>query len=407
VRVSNVTTISFPTWCEIQAQIESNAFNKPFLIRYYFPPSLQKSVDVQNGDPFVPALLLLAMRLGEQLEINSPVSRKLLGSVPRIQSIYKRWDPTLSEVADKSPIRQGERGADRPRNVGLFFSCGVDSFYSLLRNIKNHAKDDDAIDDLIVVNGFDIFLRRKSRLFARVLSNAAKVGQETGKRILPLATNIRDLSDRFVDWGLLYHGAAMASMGLALGSVFERIYISATHHETEPLPWGSSPILDPLWSTESLSFFHDGSEVRRVEKIRSIARVPIVLDTLRVCTTHSYSDKVYNCGSCSKCFRTMIGLHLVGALGKCRTLPRTVDVQLLRNVYTPRRTFVGELISSLGSSDKDSAIKSALKETISGDALSWTIRHLFHLITYFFFVYVPILAPIWNALQRLLSRQRN
>lgn len=404
MRVSSVRTISFPTWCEIQAEIESNAFNKPFPIRYYFPLSLQRSVDAQNGDPFVAALLLPAMRLGEQLEINSPVSRTLLSSVPRIQSIYKRWDPTLSKVAVKCPVRQEQPDAGRPRNVGLFFSCGVDSFYSLLNNIKNHAKDDDAIDDLIVVNGFDIFLRRRGGLFARLLSNAARVGQKTGKRILPVATNIRDLSDRFVDWALLYHGAGMASVGLALGSVFERIYVAATHYETELLRWGSSPLLDPLWSTESLSFLHDGCEVRRVEKIRSIARSPIVLETLRVCTTHSYSDKVYNCGSCSKCLRTMIGLHLAGALGNCRTLPRKIDVRLLRNVYTPRRTFVGELISSLGSSEKDSAIRSALEECISGDALSRAKRRLFHLITYFFFVYVPILAPIWNGLQRLLSR---
>jgi len=402
VRVSDVTVASSQRWCEIQAQVETDASNRSFPIRYCFPLGLQKLVDAQNGDPFVPALLLPAMRLGEQLEINSPVSRKLLGSVPRIQSIYRRWDPTLSEVAVKSPVRQEQPDAGRPRNVGLFFSCGVDSFYSLLKNVKNHAKDDNAIDDLIVVNGFDIFLRRRGDLFARLLSNAIRVGRETGKRILPVATNIRDFSDRFVDWAHLYHGAAIASVGLALESVFERIYVAATHYETELFPWGSSPLLDPLWSTESLSFLHDGCDVRRVEKIRSIARSPIVLETLRVCTTHSYSDKVYNCGSCSKCLRTMIGLYLAGALGKCRTLPSKIDVLILRNVYTPRLTFVGELISSLASSEKDSAIRSALEETISGGALSRTKRRLFHAISYFFFVYVPILAPIWNAFQRRL-----
>jgi len=276
-----------------------------------------------------------------------------------------------------------------------------------LKNTLDHPEDDEAITHLILVRGHDIhFGKRSPRVFDNLRANAERVAGATGKKLLPLATNVRQFSDRFVDWGLLSHGAAMASVGLAIESMFEEISIAATHYKAELLPWGSSPFLDPLWSTECLSFVHDGSEARRVEKIRFIAQFPIVLETLRVCLTHSNADNVYNCGSCDKCLRTMIALHIAGALENCRTFPRKIDVRLLRNVFTPRRTFVGELLSSLSSSEMDLAIKSELEANVSADALSRAKRRFCSMITGFLFVYVPALAPKWAAIQRALARGR-
>lgn len=74
LRVSDVRLVSFPTWREIQAHAESDAVDRSFLIRYCFPAGLKELLDAQNGDRFVPALLLPAMRLGEQLEIPAPAS---------------------------------------------------------------------------------------------------------------------------------------------------------------------------------------------------------------------------------------------------------------------------------------------------------------------------------------------
>jgi hypothetical protein len=37
------------------------------------------------------------------------------------------------------------------------------------------------------------------------------------------------------------------------------------------------------------------------------------------------ATSVYNCGLCEKCIRTMISLHIVGALERCSTLPKKLD----------------------------------------------------------------------------------
>jgi len=366
VLVSDIKLVSCERQCELRAEVKSDAARKPFVLWYRFPLTVEEFVTPESGDPFVASLLLIAMKNHEMLEVRAPVSPKLLRSVHQIQAIYKSWNPALSEVRIKAPVQDRDLSLIRQRSrAGIFFSCGVNSFYSLLKNQRYQSEHEDTITHLIVLQGFDIYFGRgNTGLFPSVLANAEKVAHELAKELLPVATNLRDLSDRHVDWGLLHNGAALASIGLALENMFDRIYITSTHHYGKLVPLGSSPCLDPMWSTESLSFLHDGCEASRLEKIRFISQSPIAMQTLRVCFMNPRNE--YNCGRCEKCLRTMIGLHIAGALQKCTTLPHRIDPGLVRDVPIRRRTYVDELIDALGSSETDLAIKSALKDCLSG-----------------------------------------
>lgn len=364
--ISDVKLLSREGYCELQAQIKSDALNEPFLLQYRFPMEFKRFINPESGNSFLAALLLPAMRAGEPLEIRAPVSPKLLRSIDEIQAIYKCWDPTLTKVVIKAPLRKRPFPLFRhPSQIGLFFSLGVDSFYSLLKNVKHHPDDDESITHLIVVHGFDIYFGKwNSELYPTVLSNSTKVAQELGKKVLPVATNIRDFSDRFADWGPLYHGAAMASVGLLLEQVLEKVYVAATYTYAQLHPHGSHLILDPLWSTEHLSFVHDGCEANRLDKMRLIAKYPIVLDTLRVCFMNPNNE--YNCGCCEKCLRTMVALHIVGALQTCKTLPHTIDPDLLRNITIHSTVdHLTHLVKALGTTGTDLGIREALEECLS------------------------------------------
>src|SRR5262249_54154050 len=156
--------------------------------------------------------------------------------------------------------------------------------------------------------GFDIHVgRSNSDLFPLVLESSHEVAQALSREVLPVTTNIRDFTDAHVDWGI-YHGAALASVALALQPMFRQMHIASTRAYDRLIPWGSHPLLDPLWSTESLALSHDGCEARRLEKVQLIAGSPIALSTLRVCWENP--DNAYNCGRCEKCLRTMIALHI-------------------------------------------------------------------------------------------------
>ncbi len=267
-------------------------------------------------------------------------------------------------------------------------------------------KDREAITHLIVVHGFDSWFEKRSELFETIVGNANRIARELGKKVLPAATNLKDFGDRFVRWDTHYHGAFLASIALALENGFERVFIASSHNQDQLFPWGSHPILDPLWSTERLSFVHDGCEIRRVDKIRSISQAPIVLSTLRVCSVRSHIKSVYNCGSCEKCLRTMIGLHITGALQRCTTLPHSVDARLVRNIYVHdrnTRSFTDELVNSLGSSQMDLAIKSALQEGLSGERGPMARRRLVSIITQLLVMYLPALLPAWKKVQQAVT----
>ncbi len=361
--------------CELTAQLTCDTSwildDRPFQLWYRFPADNYDFLDPQNADPYVAALLAPAMCLGEPLKIEGKVSPTLLRATKQIQEIYRCWKPALKLVEVDVEIETARRADAKtgPGRNGLFFSLGVDSGYSLAKNLREHSADEETVTDLVTVLGFDVYLTERQR-FVAMLENATKVGSGLGKSILPVSTNLRDFTDKIADWVQLYHGAALASVALALGERFRHMLIAATHTYADLLPLGSHPVLDPLWSTETLSFSHDGCEANRLSKMRGIAEVPGLLTTLRVCATGETTD-AYNCGQCPKCLMTMIGLHIVGALEKCTTLPKEIDLDRVRNIpikNTTQRVYLQQLADALGSARDDLAIKEALEHCLHRSA---------------------------------------
>jgi hypothetical protein len=406
VIVSEIKVTSSKDWCELQAQVKSNTARKPILLRYCFPPTIQEFLSTENGDPFLVAVLLPAMKVNEAVEIPAYISPRLLRATDQIQALYKSWDKTLSKVQINAQVRdEHSMMMRRPSRRGLFFSCGVDSNYSLFKNYADHPNDEESITDLIVVRGFDIPFARDAPVFQTILSNARRVSRELGKNVVPLATNVRDFGTRFVHWAESYFGAGLASVALTLEGIFEEIYIASSFSYDQLFPWGSHPALDPLWSTECLSIKHDGCNTRRVDKTRFIAQFPIVTDTLRVCTYRPFSGSIYNCGLCEKCLRTMVALHIAGALQKSKTLPSSIDLRALRTVLVERevRSLAEELMTGLGSSETDLAIKSALQEALSRSGRPRPRRAPFSPLLPLA-AHVPPVLQVWVRLWRALRR---
>jgi hypothetical protein len=272
-----------------------------------------------NHDWILPAALPLAMAMGCEVQFEPAISPLLLQTVPTIQQIFtaftgNKWKRV---AVGAQPGLVGSRSND---NVGLFFSGGVDSLYSLIKNR-------DAITHLVLVHGFDIRLDQ-TELFSLAEAAARQTAAEFGKQLIVVRTNVRDVSNRYADWGM-YHGAALAMVGHALSSVLGTCIVAATYTYANMPCRGSHPLLDPLWSSETMSFVHDGLEANRMQKLALIAGNEAALSTLRVCWS---SEQEYNCGHCEKCLRTMIALLALGKLDACPTLPHRIDPALIRRI---------------------------------------------------------------------------
>jgi hypothetical protein len=274
------------------------------------------------GDALVAALLLPSMALGEDLEIGAEVSPRLLGRVPDIAAIYQAWTLGVSHSKVSAPTLLPTKGG---RGDALFFSGGTDSFYSLLKH-----RPGGSVSKLVFVSGFDIPLGNPS--LEGALAAVHRVAESTGAAVVTVTTNLRSLSEPIVGWGA-YHGAVLASAGLLLGGNVSRCLIPASRAYQYLTPWGSHPVLDPLWSTEVLEFIHDGAEAVRHQKLGMVAQDPLGQSGLRVCLQPINGRDVYNCGQCEKCLVTMLALQLQGLLTGVTTFP-ALDLRLIESLST-------------------------------------------------------------------------
>ena len=326
------------------------------------------------ADAYLALAIQPAMRLGSKLIVKGSVSGRLLMNIPKIQEIYRCWDRKLSivevDVNDVRPWNPGPQPCAQDQKTGLAkstagkgavgstFTGGVDSFYTLLKHL-------DEIQTLIFVSGFELRLEALSLrdCVSKSLQNAAS---QLGKAFIEVETNLRQFSDNYANWSL-YHGAAIAATGIIVSGRLSKFYIPSTHSYADLFPWGSHPVLDPLFSTDQLEFEHDGCEATRFEKIEALAANSVAMKTLRVCWEHH--NRNYNCGKCEKCLRTMVSLQICGALDRCVTFNRPLNLKKVANVKPTdenARSFIRENIEAGERIGADPNLLAALRRSLSG-----------------------------------------
>lgn len=338
-------------------------WDPPFQLWFDLPAEAEQWVNPEHADPFLAAFLQPAMRLGERLELDGSISGRLNDALPALQRQYSVWEPDdyrpIEVIADVRPVVSRP---PEPRRA-LFFSQGIDSSYALAKNLHNHSEDDDRLTHLVTVEGFDIYLWERYR-FPPLQQGVEATAARYGMTPWVISTNIRDFSDRIVDWPWTYFGAALVAVALTTGPMFSFVRVAATLWPENMQRQGSHPITDNLWSTEDTRFFHDGIERTRVEKARYLRDWPDLLQNLRVCATDQETE-AYNCGVCQKCVRTQLELRVAGALHLCPTLPHEVNLDLVRGLPLTKRVFhevFGAIAVALTDSPEDVAIKAALHE---------------------------------------------
>jgi hypothetical protein len=284
-----------------------------------------------SGNPWIACLLPLAAHTGEPLRIPRPVDRPLFENARRLMSIWRAWYPELTVAPVEADVTMAAPEA-RPPRAAAFFSGGVDSFFTVVR-CRDVAPPAERvpIDDLITVWGFDIPLDRRDA-FARLRDRHRAIAAEIGKPFIDVATNLRTTRWNEAPWSQLAHGAAFASVALAMERRFHTVYLAGSGSYRDLHPWGSHYVTDPLFSTWRTGIVFDAGAYARTEKIERLAQSATALRGLHVCF-ETKSDE--NCGVCGKCERTMLVLDLCGVLDRCPTFPRTtMDLRRIARMDT-------------------------------------------------------------------------
>lgn len=284
----------------------------------------------RDMDPFVVATLMLAMKTGATLRVHGPVTAGLLSNLEEFQSAWIRWlDPDLARIEIKPDEVLTDSAERRNGPAIMAFSGGVDSCYSAFRHARSLVgARTQPLAAGVLVHGFDIPLSH-SGVFAQASARTGDMLGSLGMRMIPVATNYRDIMDPYLSWPICFGPGVVAALMLFKNGFATGLVAASFDYRNLAFPYGSNPVSDPLLGSRDFEIIHDGAEHGRFGKIRVIADWPEALQHLRVCWQGGESD--YNCCRCEKCVRNILTFRILG-VPRPECFPEDVTDQQIRSL---------------------------------------------------------------------------
>lgn len=357
--------------------------------------SVRRRVTVRAGDRTVPltvegpagaidesddlsgalcAALPMAMRTERELVVDGPVDPRLARSLEDLQALYLAWDRSASPVdvrlrEVRAPGASGRRRRLRSpaadsRGTAAFFSRGVDSVFTAASSEGRGQP----LDALVFVDGLEPI--HSDGVRAEEVRRAHAAAADIGLPLVVVRTDVREFFDPAgFDWEDAV-GAALAFIAHSLASGWRRVVIPSGDSYATVEPCGTSPLLDPLFSTTRTDIVHDSLARSRLGKVGwLVEHRPDLIGDLKVCFREDRAD---NCGRCGKCLLTMVCLHIHGVLGDAVGFPDEVDVDAIRAFRLPMlkaRMDWAEVAGALASDGVDGELRAAALDTIRTSSL--------------------------------------
>jgi hypothetical protein len=346
----------------LSVKVEGISGKKDIRKLWFRLPAECAGMVTERLEPFIAALIPVCMKLGQNLRVKGAVSERFLSGCEQIIDIWNCWYEQYRPVQ----IHADEVSSNRSNGNRIlsFFSGGVDSFYTVLKNLDTE-HGEERISHLMFVHGYDIPLE-SIELFTLVKDRLQKAAERLSLKLLVASTNLRSITDDLVDWNQEF-GSGLAAIALCVSPGFKRAYIPSSDIFSTLSPRGSHPLIDPLWSNGAIDIRHDGCEASRIQKLMwYVGKSDTALRYLRVCF-ENYENS-YNCGCCEKCLRTMIGLRIVGVHEKAVTFNRFLDLEGLPDLvrrYPVALEYIPDNLRVLRRTGSDPELERVLKKILS------------------------------------------
>lgn len=275
-----------------------------------------------NPNSWLLCCTLAAMRYGEKrIALDKPISPEIKDGLINSMKCLIAWHGGERQVIPiEAPLdTEVSFTYKKPRAAGLF-SGGIDALAMVRDNHLNFPEGHSRrIQDGILVYGVLQGENDYDPSFQNVINAVNTMAEDAGLQLIQVYTNayahFRDLDADFSFWRFEYHGSFLAAIAHAFAPRFSVASIASTYDLPNLEPWGSHPLLDPLYSTTDLQIRHENAALSRLEKTKLVGEWDVALKNLRVCNEkESYSQGNYNCGNCEKCVRTMTAFLALGLL---------------------------------------------------------------------------------------------
>ena len=281
-------------------------------VLFYEVPRAQAGWATKLADPFVVALLMPMMRLGAPVRVRGAVTARLLEQLIEFQRIFVQWYPDLLREVELHPdtIARPRRLPREPRPL-LAFSGGVDSLFSAW-TWNGPERKRSRMKWAVMAHGFDVGLEGVD-FFQRQFDEGRAILAARDIALFPVRSNSMEPSGVYgLRWGKTLHGPSTAALLLLFQKEFDLGLFSSSYPASNLLiPWGSTPLTDPLLGSGEMAIIHYGASFERTRKIKALADWPEALSRVRVCWQWPRTE--INCGVCYKCMQFRLHLIMAGA----------------------------------------------------------------------------------------------
>lgn len=292
----------FTMWCELPERYES---------------VLNQNNQLSNA--FLLALLPTALESGENIEIDEPVSGRLVyqlknNVIPILLAARSdlSWIDISANILDLEVPNPTKSSTEIHSATG--FSGGIDSFHTVAEHMRSKFVGYQ-LKSLIINNVIaqpDTFYS-----YAESMRDAAS---DIGLELVAINTNFSDcLSVPYYSYNMFYN----ISIAYLLNGYIDRYYLASGYDVdfavnemyTKKQSRGKDlaiyeNMIVPMLSTERQVMVPFGSQYTRMQKVISVASFPPARKHLNVCMRPG----IINCGRCGKCTRTMLALDILGSL---------------------------------------------------------------------------------------------
>ncbi|MFA6939910.1 MAG: hypothetical protein WCQ54_02870 [Clostridiaceae bacterium] len=275
-----------------------------------------------KADGFLLGLIVVALKMHSDITIESPVSQRLLyGLNTFLIPALLKMNPEFENISIY-PMYTTNQKSNKFDGAATAISCGVDSFYTVLRNIDLKIPDSNRLTHLVLFNAGNFGLEYEDSLreFQKQIEFVKPACNSLNLPLIWLNSNLME----FVRFSFeQVHTFCNISCALALQNLITTFYYSSGHSIEEfKLSFSDSSHYDLIneiaLKTESFEMISFGGLVSRFNKTKYISDSMTVKENLNVCVDSKIARKEFtkrNCSKCFKCIRTMTSLDVLGTLG--------------------------------------------------------------------------------------------
>lgn len=265
-----------------------------------------------RSDAFVVGFLTTAMRLGEDIFCEAPITKRLYYQlttylIPAMASAMEIYHP----ITIHAPLTDVRLPCEKAVATG--WTGGVDCMYTLMTHLQAE-EPSRRLTHLLIANVGTLESDHNTELL-QYMADKTRLGiaREQGLSVVSIDSNLQVLQQENY---LAVAAFRLPAAVLALQKLFGVFFNSAGYEfqrfsfVPENSAYYELLVLSCL-ETDNTVFYSAGGQVTRIQKLDALSDFAPARKHLHPCI---YQHKEHNCGKCGKCIRTLGALYAIGKL---------------------------------------------------------------------------------------------